>query len=50
MKKYKVHYGYGNRELCSAYGENITVTTIKGNFICRGIINGDETVIVSTIE
>ena len=59
MRKYIVHYGYGNRAytdtrnarvLCRMYGENVTVTTIQGKFICRGIINYDGTVTVCTIE
>lgn len=59
MRKYKVNYGYGNntivatrnaRELCRAYGEDVTVTTLSGRFVCRSIINGDGTVTVSTIE
>ena len=55
MRKYIVHYGYGNRAytdtrnarlLCRMYGENVTVTTVQGKFICRGIINYDGTVTV----
>ena len=33
---------------CTA--ENVTVTTVQGKFICRGIINYDGTVTVCTIE
>ena len=59
MRKYIVHYGYGNkaytdthnaRVLCRMYGENVTVTTVQGKFICRGIINYDGTVTVCTVE